>query len=118
MCNVNHETEVAFLAVTGPRENETVAGSACYFLNPATNLAEIAFMVAPDWQGRGLGSLLQKRLEEYALTRDVRGFTARNPAAQRPHAGFGQKLDGQRDHLGRRRRGALDHPVSGPVGGR
>ncbi len=31
LCNVNHETEVAFLAVTGPRENEEVVGSACYF---------------------------------------------------------------------------------------
>ena len=76
LCNVNHETEVAFLAVTGPRENETVVGSACYFLNPTTNLAEIAFMVAPEWQGCGLGSALQRRLEEYADARGVRGFTA------------------------------------------
>src|SRR5215472_11536290 len=50
-CNVNNETEVAFLAVTGPRENEEVVGSACYFLNPTTNLAETTFMVAPEWQG-------------------------------------------------------------------
>ena len=47
LCNVNHETEVALLAVTGPRENEVVVGSGCYFLNPTANLAEIAFMVAP-----------------------------------------------------------------------
>ncbi|MBV8613836.1 MAG: GNAT family N-acetyltransferase, partial [Acetobacteraceae bacterium] len=76
LCNVNHETEVAFLAVTGPREHETVVGSACYFLNPTTNLAEVAFMVAPEWQGRGLGSALQRRLQEYASARGVRGFTA------------------------------------------
>ena len=31
LCNVNHETEVAFVAVTGPRENEVVVGSGCYF---------------------------------------------------------------------------------------
>ena len=76
LCNVNHETEVAFLAVTGPHDNETVVGSACYFLNPTTNLAEVAFMIAPEWQGRGLGSALQRRLQEYAIGRGIRGFTA------------------------------------------
>ncbi|MBC8043378.1 MAG: GNAT family N-acetyltransferase [Rhizobacter sp.] len=33
-------------------------------------------MVAPDWQGRGLGTALQQRLQEYAASRGVRGFTA------------------------------------------
>jgi RimJ/RimL family protein N-acetyltransferase len=76
LCNVNHETEVAFLAVTGPRENEEVVASACYFLSPTTNLAETAFMVAPEWQELGLGSALQARLQEYAVSRGVRGFVA------------------------------------------
>ncbi|MGE3873457.1 MAG: GNAT family N-acetyltransferase [Parvibaculaceae bacterium] len=76
LCNVNHETQVAFLAVTGPRENEVVAASGCYFLNPTTNLAEVAFMVAPEWQGQGLGTALQTRLQEYAMARGVKGFIA------------------------------------------
>jgi acyl-CoA hydrolase/RimJ/RimL family protein N-acetyltransferase len=76
LCNVNHETEVAFMAVRGPRENEEVIGSACYFLNPTTNLAEVAFMVSPEWQGAGLGTALQARLLEYAMSRGVRGFVA------------------------------------------
>ena len=49
---------------------------ACYFLNSTTNLAEIAFMVAPEWQGQGLGTALQGRLQEYAIERGVRGFVA------------------------------------------
>jgi RimJ/RimL family protein N-acetyltransferase len=76
LCNVNHETDVAFLAVTGPRENEEVIGSACYFLSPTTNLAEVAFMVAPEFQGAGVGTALQARLQEYAMSRGVRGFVA------------------------------------------
>ena len=76
LCNVNHATEVAFVAVTGPRENEQVVGSGCYFLNSTTNLAEVAFMVAPEWQGVGLGTALQDRLQEYATSRGVRGFLA------------------------------------------
>ena len=76
LCNVNHDTEVAFLGVTGPRENEEVVGSACYFLSPTTNLAEVAFMVAPAWQGAGLGTALRVCLQEYAIRRGVRGFVA------------------------------------------
>src|SRR5262245_55949833 len=76
LCNVNHETDVAFLGVTGARENEAVVGSACYFLNPTTNLAEVAFMVAPEFQGVGLGTALQARLQEYAMSRGVRGFVS------------------------------------------
>ncbi len=74
LCNVNHETNVAFLAVTGPRENEEIVGSACYFLSPTTNLAEVAFMIAPEFQGAGLGTALQACLQEYAMSRNVRGF--------------------------------------------
>jgi len=76
LCNVNHEADVAFLAVTGPRENEEVIGSACYFLSPATNLAEVAFMVAPEFQGAGLGTALQARLQEYAMSCGLRGFVS------------------------------------------
>ena len=76
MCNVNEETDVAFVATVGPREHETVIGSACYFLNPATRLAEAAFMVAPDWQGSGLGGALQQRLREHAIGQGVHGFIA------------------------------------------
>ena len=95
LCNVNHETEVAFLAVTGPRENEVVVGSGCYFLNPTTNLAEVAFMVAPEWQGAGLGTALQSRLQEYAVSRGVRGFVCGDPAGQRAHAAAGAQSPGK-----------------------
>ena len=47
---------------------------ACYFLNPTTNLAEIAFMIAPDFQGAGLGTALLACLQENAMNRGVRGF--------------------------------------------
>jgi acyl-CoA hydrolase/GNAT superfamily N-acetyltransferase len=75
-CNVNHDTEVAFLAVVGDREGETVIGSACYFVNRSTNMAEVAYMIVPQWQGTGLGSVLQQRLIEHARARGLLGFTA------------------------------------------
>ncbi|HEX5077672.1 MAG TPA: GNAT family N-acetyltransferase [Geminicoccaceae bacterium] len=75
-CNVNYDTAVAFLAVVGDREREEVVGSACYFVNPSTNMAEVAYMILPQWQGTGLGSALQQRLIEYARQRGLLGFTA------------------------------------------
>jgi RimJ/RimL family protein N-acetyltransferase len=75
-CNVNYGTEVAFLAVVGEREGETVVGSACYFVNPSTNLAEVAYMILPQWQSTGLGTALQQRLIEHARSRGLLGFTA------------------------------------------
>ncbi len=76
LCNLNLETEVAFVAVFGPREHPQVVGHACYFVDAATNIAETAFMVHPDWQGKGLGAALQQRLLEHARGRNVQGFVA------------------------------------------
>ncbi len=76
LCNVNFETEVAFVAAIGSRENEQIVGSCCYFLNPTTNLAEVGYMVVPEWQATGLGRVFQKRMMEFAKKKGVRGFVA------------------------------------------
>jgi acyl-CoA hydrolase/GNAT superfamily N-acetyltransferase len=76
LCNVNFETEAAFIAVIGDRENEQIVGSSCYFLNPATNIAEVAFMVAPEWQSSGIGTALQNRMKQLAVTHGIRGFVS------------------------------------------
>ncbi|MFO7685218.1 MAG: GNAT family N-acetyltransferase [Desulfobacterales bacterium] len=74
LCNLNYETEVAFVATTGPREHEEIVGHACYFVNPSSQLAENAFMVTPAWQGIGLGTVMLKRMIEHAMVRSLRGF--------------------------------------------
>ena len=38
----------------------------------------MAFVVAPEFQGAGLGTALQARLQEYAIRRNVRGFVFEN----------------------------------------
>jgi RimJ/RimL family protein N-acetyltransferase len=76
LCNLNFENEVAFVAVTGTRENPRIVAHACYFIDPSTNLAETAFMVLPEWQGKGVGSALQRCLSADAKARGVRGFVA------------------------------------------
>lgn len=76
LCNLNGETEVAMVAVSGSREAPEVVAHALYVLDPSTNLAETAFIVHPAWQGQGLGVLLQQRLAEHARSAGVRGFVA------------------------------------------
>jgi acyl-CoA hydrolase/GNAT superfamily N-acetyltransferase len=76
LCSVGYEHEMAFAAVIGDREAERVVGTACYFTDPSTGYADVAYMIDPEWQGCGLGSLLQERTVEYARRHAVRGFTA------------------------------------------
>lgn len=76
LCNVNGETEVALVAVTGSRESQQVVAHALYVLDPTTNLAETAFIVHPDWQGSGLGAQLQQHLAAHARAAGVQGFVA------------------------------------------
>lgn len=76
LCSIDYEEEMAFAAVVGPPEQERIVGTSCYYLNPATGLAEASYMVDPDWQGVGLGSVLHTRMVEYASAHEVRGFRA------------------------------------------
>jgi RimJ/RimL family protein N-acetyltransferase len=76
LCNVDFDRDVAFVAVAGPRENEKIIGTGAYFLNPTTNYAEVAYMIAPAWQGCRVGGGLQKRLREFAQARRIKGFIA------------------------------------------
>ena len=66
---------MAFAAVIGGPECERIVGTSCYFVDPKTGLADVAYMVDPEWQGCGLGTLLQARTFDDARRHRVRGFT-------------------------------------------
>ena len=76
LCNLDYREAVAFIAVHGPRESGQIVGHGSYFLNQTNNLAEATYMIAPAWQGGGLGSALQRCLVEHAKKRGIRGFQA------------------------------------------
>ena len=76
LCSVDYEEEMAFAAVVGPSTHEQIVAASSYFLNPASGLAEVAYMVDPAWQGAGLGAVLHARLVEYARAHGARGLTA------------------------------------------
>jgi acyl-CoA hydrolase/RimJ/RimL family protein N-acetyltransferase len=76
LCSVDFDQEMAFAAVVGPHERERIVAASSYFLNPATGLADVGFLVDPEWRGAGLATILQERMAEYAGARGVRGFSA------------------------------------------
>jgi acyl-CoA hydrolase/RimJ/RimL family protein N-acetyltransferase len=76
LCSVDYEEEMAFAAVVGPQAQERIVAASSYYLSPATHLAEVAYMVDPDWQGAGLGGILHAALVEYAREHGARGLTA------------------------------------------
>ena len=77
MCSVDYENEMAFAAVIGEDwETERVVGTGAYYVDPARNMADVAYMVDPEWQGCGLGGALQDVMMEYARARGLLGFTA------------------------------------------
>jgi acyl-CoA hydrolase/GNAT superfamily N-acetyltransferase len=76
LCSVDYEEEMALAAVVGPPERERIVAASCYYLSPATGMAEVAYMVDPEWQGVGLGATLHTALVEYAREHGARGLTA------------------------------------------
>ncbi|MBI5504361.1 MAG: GNAT family N-acetyltransferase [Deltaproteobacteria bacterium] len=53
-----------------------LVGVGHYMTDPATGLADVAFLVRDDWQGEGLGKGLLRCLIEVAREKGVRGFSA------------------------------------------
>jgi acyl-CoA hydrolase/RimJ/RimL family protein N-acetyltransferase len=76
LCSVDYEDEMAFAAAVGPPQRERIVGTCCYYRSRAGGLADVGYIVDPEWQGASLGRLLHERLVEYAREHDVRGFTA------------------------------------------
>jgi len=72
----DYEHSMALLATLPEGPEEQILAMARYDVDPGTRLADIAFVVQDQWQGRGLGTLLMKRMGEIAKARGVAGFTA------------------------------------------
>jgi acyl-CoA hydrolase/GNAT superfamily N-acetyltransferase len=76
LCCIDYTTEMSLVAIAGAPSKQKVVGLGSYHLNPATQRAEIAFLVADAWQGKGIGTFLMQRLVKIAKSRNIKGLTA------------------------------------------
>jgi acyl-CoA hydrolase len=76
LVDLDYEQNMALLVTRELEGREEILAMARYDVDPATHLADIAFVVRDEWQGHGIGSLLMRRMREIALARGLAGFTA------------------------------------------
>jgi acetyltransferase len=72
----DYPSEMALIATIAEGGGERQIGVARYHRVPATDCAEVAVVVADDWQGKGLATRLLLRLREIALGNGIMHFEA------------------------------------------
>lgn len=75
-CCIDYEKEMSLVVIEGKPPKQKIVGVGSYHLNPATNRAEIAFLVADKWQGKGIGTFLMRELVKIAKLKKIKGLTA------------------------------------------
>src|SRR5579885_2744617 len=73
---VDHRHDVTIVGTLPEAYGEAIIAVGSYYLDPKTNLAEVAFVVSDPWQNHGIGTFLLKHLIRVARRNGIRGFTA------------------------------------------
>jgi acyl-CoA hydrolase/GNAT superfamily N-acetyltransferase len=76
LSQIDYIKEFTLVAVTGEIGFEKVIGIAEYALDEASNIAEVAFSISGEWQGKGLGKILIRKLSEVARENGISGLKA------------------------------------------
>ncbi len=76
LVNIDYRDEMAIAGFIGGPGEEKIIAIGRYKIDPADNLAEIAFLVRDDWQQRGIGTFLFKKMTDIAMKRGIGGFKA------------------------------------------
>ena len=76
MFQIDYVKNLTILAVVGEFGFGKVVAVGEYLLDPAKNIAEIAFSVSKEWQGKRLGKILMKKLSEAARENGISGLMA------------------------------------------
>jgi acyl-CoA hydrolase/RimJ/RimL family protein N-acetyltransferase len=73
---IDHRNDVTIVGTVPEAHGDDIIAVGSYYLDPKTNLAEVAFVVGDRWQNRGIGTFLLKHLMRIARRNGIRGFTA------------------------------------------
>jgi RimJ/RimL family protein N-acetyltransferase len=84
MTYIDPRTEVAICATVPEAYGEDIVAVGRYYLDPKTNRAEVAFVVADKWQRKGIGTYMLNHLAKIARRSGISGFTAEVLRTNRP----------------------------------
>jgi len=73
---VDYQHNLAIVGVVPGPAGEEIVAIAQYFLDPKTNVAEVAFVVQDEWQDKGMGTFLLDYISRIAAKRGVLTFCA------------------------------------------
>jgi acyl-CoA hydrolase/GNAT superfamily N-acetyltransferase len=76
MSGTDYIKNLTIVAVVGEVGFERVVGVGEYYLEQDKNMAEVAFSISKDWQGKGLGRILIGKLAEAARENGISGLFA------------------------------------------
>lgn len=76
MSQIDYKRNLTIIALEGEMGFDRVIGVGSYYLEPATNMAEVAFSVSKDYQNQGIGRALIRKLGEAARDRGINGLFA------------------------------------------
>ncbi len=76
LVDLDLDRNMALVVLAGTDPSSELVAICRYDVDPATGLADIAFVVKDEWQGKGIGTALMRRTAEIAKARGVRGFAA------------------------------------------
>ena len=73
---IDHRKDVAIVGTVPEAHGDDIICVGRYYLDEATNRAEVAFIIRNDWQNKGLGTFLYNHLTEISKRNGIAGFTA------------------------------------------
>jgi acyl-CoA hydrolase/GNAT superfamily N-acetyltransferase len=76
MFDIDYIKNLTLLAVVGEFGFGKVVAVGEYLLDSARDIAEVAFSVSREWQGRGLGKIIMRKLSEAARENGISGLIA------------------------------------------
>ena len=76
MFQVDYIHNLSIIALVGESGFEKVVGVGSYYFESADNMAEVAFSVSKEYQGKGLGKILIRKLAEAAKENGIFGLFA------------------------------------------
>jgi GNAT superfamily N-acetyltransferase len=77
LTNIDYHKDLAIVGVVPGVSGDQIVAIGQYFLDPKTQVAEVAFLVQDEWQQKGMGTLLLEYITKIAKQRGVKSFSAK-----------------------------------------